>query len=141
MLSNMGAMLIVLAVLLAGGPAAKKATKAVPPVTFEAHNEGSVEGAIYGDDNVITVTIDSSGIHYQAKGADPLIVKWDDLSDWQPNNFTSRSPSGTSAGEYGIGIHQGARYLSFRTRNGHDYVAALKALRAFAAAKEKPGIG
>jgi hypothetical protein len=119
-----------------------KSTKAIPPVAFEAHNEGSIEGAIYGAENLVTVTIDSSGIHYLGKGSkDPVSIPWDQVSDWQPNNFTSRSPSRTTEGDYGIGIHQGARYFSFRTRNGRDYLAAIKALRAHAAAKEHPGIG
>ena len=122
----------------------KKATKAIPPVAFEAHNEGSVEGAIYGDENLVSVTIDSAGIRYQSKGQDkPVAIKWDELSGWQPNNFTSRSPSRTSAtgGDYGIGIYLGTRYLSFRTQSGRDYMAAIKALRTLASAKERPGIG
>jgi hypothetical protein len=122
----------------------KKATKAIPPVTFEAHNEGSVEGHIYGDENLISVTIDSAGIRYQSKGQEkPVTIRWDELSGWQPNNFTSRSPSRKSAtgGDYGIGIYLGARYLSFRTQSGHDYTAAVKALRTLASLKERPGIG
>ena len=122
---------------------ATKPAKAIPPVTFQAHNEGTPEGAIYGDQNLITVTIDSTGIHYQGKGTDkPTDMPWASIAAWQPNNFTSKKPSGTGAetGDYGIGINQ-ARYFSFRTRNGRDYLAAVKALRAFAAAKERPGIG
>ena len=122
----------------------KKATKAIPPVTFDAHNEGSVEGPIYGDENLISLTIDSTGLHYQGKTQDkPVTIKWEELSGWQPNNFTSRSPSRTSAtgGDYGIGIYLGARYISFRTRSGHDYMAAVKALRTLASTKERPGIG
>ena len=123
---------------------AKKATKAISPVTFEAHNEGSVEGSIYGDENLASITIDSSGLRYQNKGQDkPTTIKWDDLSGWQPNNFTSRSASrnNTTGGDYGIGIYLGARYLSFRTRSGQDYLAGIKALRTLASAKERPGIG
>jgi len=123
---------------------AKKATKAIPPITFDAHNEGSVEGPIYGDENLVSLTIDSTGLHYQAKGQDkPVTIVWAELSGWQPNNFTSRSPSRTSAtgGDYGIGIYLGARYISFRTQSGHDYMAAVKALRTLASAKERPGIG
>jgi hypothetical protein len=127
----------------------KKATKSIPPVTFDAHNEGSVEGPIYGDENLVSVTIDSAGLAFlsknqQSKGQDkPVTIKWDELSGWQPNNFTSRSPSRTSAtgGDYGIGIYLGARYISFRTRSGRDYMAAVKVLRTLASAKERPGIG
>ncbi len=122
----------------------KKATKAIAPVTFEAHNEGSVEGHIYGDENLVSFTIDSDGLHYLSKTQDkPVTIKWADLSGWQPNNFTSRSPSRTSTteGDYGIGIYLGARYISFRTRSGHDYMAAVKALRTLASIKERPGIG
>ncbi len=122
----------------------KKATKPIPPVTFDAHNEGSVEGPIYGEENLVSVTIDSAGLRYQGKAQDkPVTIKWDELSGWQPNNFTSRSPSHTSAtgGDYGIGIYLGARYISFRTRSGRDYMAAVKALRTLASAKERPGIG
>ena len=130
-------------------PNAKKVTKAIPPVTFDAHNEGSVEGPIYGDENLVSLTIDSTGLTFvsknqQAKGQDkPVTIKWAELSGWQPNNFTSRSPSRTSAagGDYGIGIYLGTRYISFRTRSGRDYMAALKALRTLASAKERPGIG
>src|ERR1700721_2345651 len=76
----------------------KKATKAIPPVAFEAHNEGSVEGAIYGDENLVSAPTAPAGIPYQNKGEEkPVTIKWDDLSGWQPNNFTSRSPSRTSA--------------------------------------------
>jgi hypothetical protein len=123
-------------------PKSKKATKAPVIATFEAHNEGSVEGAIYGDENLVSVTIDAAGIRYQAKGADkPVVMVWDAISDWQPNNFTSYSPGRAGAGDYGIGVHMGGKYLSFRTRNGRDYAAALKALRAQAPSKERPGIG
>jgi hypothetical protein len=125
-----------------GGPKAAKATKAVPPVTFEAHNEGGVEGPIYGDENLVTVTIDAAGIRYQGKGMDkPYAIPWDQVTGWQPNSFTSKSASRTASGDYGIGIYQGAKYSSFRTRNGHDYAAAVKALRVLAYAKERPGIG
>jgi hypothetical protein len=120
-----------------------KATKAIPPLTFQAHNEGTPEGAIYGDQNLVTVTIDASGIHYQGKGMDkPYDMPWASVAGWQPNNFTSKKASGPGAetGDYGIGINQ-ARYFSFRTRSGRDYLAAIKALRAFAAVKERPGIG
>ncbi len=142
--------LIVLALLAAGAAAqtskpAKptKATKEIPPVAFKAHNEGTPEGAIYGDQNLVAVTIDTAGIHYQGKGMDkPSDMPWASVSGWQANNFTSKKPSSTGAetGDYGIGINQ-ARYFSFRTRNGRDYLAAIKALRAFAEAKERPGIG
>lgn len=120
----------------------KKATRAIPPVSFEAHSEGSVEGPLYGDENLVTVTIDSAGIRYQGKGMDkPVTMTWDQVSDWQPNNFTSYSPGRAGAGDFGIGVHQGGHYLSFRTRNGRAYLAAIKALRALAPAKERPGIG
>jgi hypothetical protein len=128
-------------------PTKSKATKAPVMVTFtfEAHNEGSPEGPIYGDENLISLTIDSTGIHFLKKNAPatdkPTAIPWDQVSGWQPNNFTSRSPAGTAPGDYGIGLYQGARYFSFRTRNGHDYTAALKALRALAPLKERPGIG
>jgi hypothetical protein len=125
-------------------PNAKKATKAIPPVTFEAHNEGSVEGHIYGEENLVSFTIDSAGLRYQGKGQDkPVTITWDQLSGWQPNNFTSRSPSraSTTGGDYGIGIYLGPRYFSFRTQSGRDYMAAVKALRTLAPAKERPGIG
>src|SRR5579871_6595416 len=79
----------------------KKATQAPVTVTFEAHNEGSVEGAIYGDENVVSVTIDAAGIRYQGKGMDkPVQMKWDQISDWQPNNFTSHSPGRAGDGDY-----------------------------------------
>jgi len=120
----------------------RKATKTAPPLIFEAHNEGAVEGAIYGDENLITVTIDATGIQYQGKGMDkPLSIPWDQVTDWQANNFTSHNPARAVAGDYGIGIHQGTRYFSFRTRNGRDFTAAVKALRAKAFSKERPGIG
>lgn len=123
---------------------ATKPAKTIKPVTLEVHNEGSVEGAIYGNENLVTLTIDSAGLHYQRKGEEkPTTVTWDQLSGWQPNNFTSRSPSRTSVtgGDYGIGIYLGSRYISLRTRSGRDYLAALKALRTMAAPKERPGIG
>ena len=123
---------------------AKKVTKAIQPVVFDAHNEGSVEGPIYGEENLVSVTIDSAGLRYQSKGQDkPVTIKWDELSGWQANNFTSRSPGRTTAagGDYGIGIYLGARYFSFRTRSGQDFTAAVKALRTLASAKERPGIG
>jgi len=142
--------LIILAILAAAAMAqtskpAKptKATKEIAPITFQAHNEGTPEGIIYGEANLVTVTIDSTGIHYQGKGMDkPYDMPWASIAAWQPNNFTSKKPSGTGAatGDYGIGINQ-ARYFSFRTRNGRDYLGAIKALRGFAAAKERPGIG
>lgn len=122
---------------------------AKPPVsvTFEAHNEGGVEGAIYGDENLVTVTIDSTGIRYTVKSANsvdkPLSLTWAQVSGWQANNFTSKRPSRAAAGggDFGIGIYLGARYFSFRTRNGNDYLAAVKALRGYAYAKERSGIG
>jgi hypothetical protein len=121
---------------------AKKATRAIPPFTFEAHTEGTSEGAIYGEDNLVSVTIDATGIHYQGKGMDKTYsIPWDQVSDWQPNNFTSYSPSHRTGGDFGIGVHQGGRYFSFRTRNGPDYTAAIKTLRAFAPSKERAGIG
>jgi hypothetical protein len=146
--------LIVLALLAAGAAAqtskptkSKKATKEIAPITFQAHNEGTPEGAVYSDANTVTVTIDATGIHYQGKSMDkpmdkPYDMPWASVSGWQANNFTSKKPSGTGAetGDYGIGVNQ-ARYFSFRTRNGRDYLGAIKALRAFAAAKEHPGIG
>ena len=69
-------------------------------------------------------------------------MPWATVAGWQSHNFTSKKPSSTGAdtGDYGIGIYQ-ARYFSFRTHNGRDYLAAIKALRAFASAKERPGIG
>lgn len=120
-----------------------KPTKTIPSVTFQAHNEGTPEGPVYGEANTVTVTIDATGIHYQGKGMEkPYDMPWASIAAWQPNNFTSKKPSGTGAatGDYGIGINQ-ARYFSFRTRNGRDYLGAIKALRAFAAVKEHPGIG
>lgn len=135
----------------AAKPAAKsteakptKPAKTIEPVTLEVHNEGSVEGAIYGNENLVTLTIDSAGLHYQRKDEEkPTAVTWDQLSGWQPNNFTSRTPGHTSVtgGDYGIGLYLGSRYISFRTRSGRDYLAALKALRTMAAPKERPGIG
>jgi hypothetical protein len=121
---------------------ARKETKAIPPVTFQAHNEGSVEGAIYGEENLVSVTIDSAGIHYKNKTQDkPTTITWDQVAGWQANNFTSRSPNRPDGGDFGIGIYQGTVYLSFRTKNGRDYLAALKALRTVVPAKERPGIG
>ena len=118
---------------------ATKATKEIPPFTFEAHNEGSVEGAIYGDENLVTVTIDAAGFRYQSKSMDkPISIIWDQLSGWQANNFTSYSPGRAGGGDFGIGIYQGAHYLSFRTRNGRDYTSAIRALRALAAPKRTP---
>jgi hypothetical protein len=120
------------------------AKKSPPPFTFEAHNEGSIEGAIYGAENLVSVTIDVSGIHYQAKsGKDtgqPVSISWDQVSDWQPNIF-ARGSGSSGAGDFGIGIHQDAHYFSFRTRSSRDFAAAVKALRVFASAKERPGIG
>jgi len=124
-----------------------KLTKAPVTVTFEAHNEGSVEGPIYGDGNLVTVTIDSAGIRYAVKNASsvdkPLSLTWAQVSGWQANNFTSKRPGRAVAGggDFGIGIYLGIRYFSFRTRNGRDYIAALKALRGYAYAKERSGIG
>ena len=118
-----------------------KAKKAPPPVTFEAHNEGSVEGNIYGDENLVSVTIDSEGIRYQGKGMEkPFSMPWVQVSGWQANNFTSRNPKRPS-GDFGIGVYLGARYFSFRTRNGRDFTAAVKLLRILAYAKERSGIG
>ena len=72
---------------------AKKATKSTPPVTFDAHNEGAVEGAIYGNENLVSVTIDSTGIRYQGKSMDkPIAIPWDQVSGWQPNNFHVPQP-------------------------------------------------
>ncbi len=120
---------------------ATKAKKTPPPVTFEAHNEGSVEGNIYGSENLVSVTIDSAGIRYQARSMDkPISLTWAQVSGWQANNFTSHSPS-HAGGDFGIGIYQGAVYISFRTRNGSDFTAAVKLLRALAYAKERAGIG
>jgi hypothetical protein len=117
------------------------AKKAPPPVTFEAHNEGSVEGNIYGPENLVSVTIDSAGIRYQSKSTDkPVSILWAQVAGWQANNFTSRSPS-RAGGDFGIGIYQGAVYISFRTRNGSDFMAVVKVLRALAYAKERAGIG
>lgn len=118
----------------------KKATKAPVTVTFEAHNEGV--GDIYGEQNLVSVTIDSVGIRYQGKGMDkPYALTWAQVSGWQANRFTSRSPARGTGGDFGIGIYQDARYFSFRTRNGKDYIAAIKALRNFAMAKERTGMG
>ena len=58
----------------------------------------------------------------------------------RPNVFTSHSTSRTD-GDFGIGVYQGGRYISFRTRNGRDYMAKIRALRALASAKERPGMG
>ncbi len=119
---------------------AKKA-KPIPPVTFEAHNEGSVEGPIYGDENLVSLTIDSSGLQYQTKIQDkPVTIKWDDLSGWQANNFTSRSPGNNNLQPAAIMESESisARATpAARTRNGHDYLAAIKALRTLASAKER----
>ena len=118
----------------------KKATKALITVTFEAHNEGT--GEIYGEENLVTVTIDSVGIRYQGKGNEKAYtLKWDQVSGWQPNRFTSYSTGRAAGGDFGIGIYQDARYFSFRTHNGADFAAAVKALRAFALAKERTGMG
>jgi hypothetical protein len=118
-----------------------KAKKAPPPITFEAFNEGSVEGNIYGAENLVSVTIDADGIRYQGKGMDkPFAMTWAQIAGWQANNFTSRSPS-HSGGDFGIGVYLGVRYFSFRTHNGRDFTAAVKELRALAYAKERAGIG
>lgn len=120
----------------------RRATKAAPPFTFEAHNEGSVEGAVYGDANLVAVTIDSTGIRYQGKGVDkPYSIPWDQVSSWQANSFTSIKPGRADGGDFGIGVYQGAHYFSFRTRNGGDYLAAVRILRALASSKERAGIG
>ncbi len=109
------------------------------PFTFDAHNEGAVEGRIYGDENLVSVTIDHDGIRYTAKGLDkPFTMRWDQVAAWQPNTF-ARERSGTK-GDFGIGI-QGPRYFSFRTRSRTDFASAVKALKAFAPLKERPGIG
>jgi hypothetical protein len=118
-----------------------KTKKSISPVTFEAHNEGSIEGNIYGSENLVSVTIDSAGITYQGKGMDkPFSMPWAQIAGWQANNFTSRNPS-RAGGDFGIGIYLGARYFSFRTQNGRDFTAAVKELRALAYAKERAGIG
>ena len=116
---------------------AKKATTAPISVTFEAHNEGT--GEIYGEENLVTVTIDSAGVRYQGKGMDkPYVMPWDQIGGWQPNVFNSISPKRSSGGDFGIGIYQ-ARYFNFRTHNGTDFLAAVKALRKYAADKERKG--
>lgn len=116
---------------------AKKATRAPISVTFEAHNEGT--GEIYGKENLVTVTIDSAGIRYQGEGMDkPYVMTWEQVGAWQPNIFISYSPGHAGSGDFGIGIIQ-ARYFSFRTHNRTDFLAAVKALRTFAAAKERQG--
>jgi hypothetical protein len=112
---------------------------ALATVTFEAHNEG-VE--IYGDSNLVSVTIDRFGIRYQAKGASTAqTIPWAQVSGWQANSFTTRSPSRAGDGDFGIGIYQNERYISFRTRSGRDYIAAVNVLRALAADKRRPGMG
>jgi len=119
---------------------AGKATKTPPSVTVEAHNEGV--GDIYGDENVVSVTIDSAGIRFQGKGMDkPIALTWAQVSGWQANRFTSYSVNRTTGGDFGIGIYQDAKYFSFRTHNGRDYTAAIKALRRYAGAKERAGMG
>ena len=108
-------------------------------VTFEAHNEG-VE--IYGDSNLVSVTIDRFGIRYQAKGkSDAQTIPWAQVSGWQANSFTTRNPNRAVDGDFGIGIYQNEHYISFRTRNGRDYMAAVNVLRTLAADKRRPGIG
>lgn len=127
-----------------GGQAAKPASgkKKTPIVAFQAHNEGSVEGEIYGAANLVSVTIDAAGIRYQGKGMDkPYSIPWDQVAGWQANSFSSHRPGASGNGDFGIGIYQNVRYFSFRTHNGADYAAAVKALRTFAYAKERPGIG
>jgi len=124
------------------GTQTTKAKKAPPPVIFEAHNEGSVEGNIYSNENLVSVTIDSDGIRYQGKGTDkPFSMTWAQVSGWQANNFTSRSPGRAGDGDFGIGVYLGTRYFSFRTHNGRDFTAAVKVLRTLAYAKERAGIG
>jgi hypothetical protein len=63
----------------------------------------------------------------------------------RPTLRTARNgcPSGirSSALTSATGVYQGARYFSFRTRNGRDYPAAIRTLRSFASAKERSGIG
>jgi hypothetical protein len=119
-----------------------KATKTTPAFTFEAHNEGSAEGGIYGESNLVSLTIDAVGISYRGAGSDkPNSMTWAQISGWQANNFTSRSPGSGAPGDFGIGVYVGARYLSFRTRNGREYTGAIRVLRVLAAAKERPGIG
>lgn len=126
---------------LPGSAARKpKATKAPVVVTFEAHNEG--RGEIYGDENLVTVTIDSAGFRYTAKGMEkPFSLKWEQVSGWQPNRFTSYPANRPTGGDFGIGIYQDAHYFSFRTHNGLDFTAAVKALRAYAQDKERTGMG
>jgi hypothetical protein len=120
----------------------RKATRPIPAVTFEAHNEGMVEGDIYGQENLVSLTIDSQGVQYKSKTAEkPILIPWSQIAGWQANNFTSRSPSRTESGDFGIGIYQGARYFSFRTRSGPNYLEAVKALRAHIGLKERAGIG
>lgn len=147
MLSVMRASILVFVVVAAGASLTtpsvlgkpKKATEALVSVTFEAHNE-AIEGSIYGDANLVSVTIDKVGVQYHAKGTDkPEIIPWAEVSGWRANNFTSYSPSRASNGDFGIGIYRNQVYFSFRTRNGRDYLAAVKALRAFAPEKERPG--
>jgi hypothetical protein len=151
MLSVMGAsnpffVVVVAAASLAASSAlgqtakAKAGTKAPVSITFEAHNE-SIEGDLYGNENLVSVTIDGAGIRYQAKGADkPQTIPWTEVSGWRANNFTSfNKPDHILNGDFGIGIYQNQLYFSFRTRNGRDYTAANKALRAFASQKERPG--
>lgn len=138
------AAIMIAALMLQAVPAraakATKATKAPLSVTFEAHNEGA--GDIYGDENLVTVTIGSAGIRCQGKGIDkPLALSWAQVSGWQANRFTSYSVTRATGGDFGIGIYQDARYFSFRTHNGRDYTAAIKALRAYAPAKERAGMG
>jgi hypothetical protein len=131
---------IALSSIPAHGAKRAKATKPPVTVTFEAHNEGV--GEIYGAENLVTVTIDSEGIRYQGKSMEkPYALRWEQVSGWQPNYFTSYSPGRASGGDFGIGLYQDARYFSFRTRNGAAFTAAVKALRAYAPAKERTGMG
>lgn len=117
-----------------------KATRAALSVTFEAHNEGT--GEIYSDENLVTVTIDRAGFRYRGVGMDkPFALTWDQVSGWQPNRFTSYSTARPVGGDFGIGIYQDARYFSFRTHNGRDFDAAVKALRLYARDKERAGMG
>jgi hypothetical protein len=134
---NRIAFLLAVTVLVA--PWTSSAKKAPDPisVTFEAHNEGTDE--IYGEENLVTMTIDSAGIRYQGKGMDkPYVMTWEQIGGWQPNIFNSVSPKHASGGDFGIGIYQ-ARYFNFRTHNGADFLAAVKILRKYAAAKERKG--
>jgi len=95
---------------------------------------------------VVSVSIDADGIRYQGKSIDrPYAMVWAEVAGWRANSFTSSNPARTpkpgraNAGDFGVGIYQGSRYISFRTRSGRDYLAAVKVLRKFASAKERSG--